>query len=1608
MPQAAFALAGMAGSFLGAGAAPLAGTGLLAGLTGSTAISGFMGLAFKQLAVSLVLGAVSRAVIGTPEGMGGHIGQRVRMSFSENNPGSFVMGRRGTPGELLYQGAWDNGGSDTPNEYYVQVIELSDLPATMNRVWINGEYVKLSPIMDSSHSNNPIGYPVEGYYKDGEPRLWVKFYDGTQTVADPYLLEKFGDHPDRPWTSDMVGYGMAYAIVTSGIRGSINRQRPECIFDLSAWGHYDPRKDSTAGGSGTQRWNDWTTWKPSTNPIVLIYNIIRGIHDPITGDFIWGGQDISARHLPISSWFAAMNACDVPHEDSDDKVRPTYTAGVEVMVDVDPARYVEELLKACVGDIAEVAGEWFVRAGGPGIPVYSYTSDHLLTDFMDDFDPFPSPLQSYNGIMATFVDPESGWVTIDAPARLSETYVQQDGGFRNVASVSYDAVINKFQAQQLMLTSLRNERRFRVHNHVIGPEARALTVLDEVEYTSVRDGYENKVCSINLLEDMENGCCAIALREVNPNDYDYNKVDDLPVVTGYYPRPPRPRRPADFAVYPDFVKDSQGRPRAPAIRLEWTVRAGVTGILIRVRLKNDPDKPVQTNLRATRPEEEPVQEFVLKANNQAVLMNGQPVKYFRFTNVAQGYVLISGKGIVGDEDYEVNAMYEPIPGHKWLDTWLSVHTPDVRLGLHDFDDVVVQKVTDAETNANDAAERVQELNTRVDRLDEFLDNTSTETLNKIQDIVDQLEGINTGTIQEIYGIGLAGLAKGWVRDPTFHYWENGVPTYWNVSAGFTNFGSRVTDGFYPSSLFIDTGGVTNLPIVIAANSVHMKSQDFTDDMVVASMSGRIFTGDISKASLRVEWRRASNGVWTPGDAFGEVATNGGLGDRWGFVVGGANNFASREFIFKKPAFTADALRLVLTLKDTTNLALSMRVDYLDVRAATEAEKKAYSANAYADAAVNTLSTTILGPAGALAAQKTAITAEYGLADAAINEVAVAAATKAEAVAGRITEVETRYGGNNLVKNPAFSDGVRAFGDPPYAWAGWDPGMAVAIKNPAGNVAVRDAPTRYFGAFTSTDAEMYEARAHPPEMCSVGDRIRVGFMAASNGTGVETRLQIRVRFFDANDEHFFTDVRTHVMSNALDTVKWTQTDFATIPVPAGAVKFDTYLRRPAVQTNHPVYFTNVDVRMVDRASFGLATSAMASASSASQTVATWKDRVDVTFGDFNTFVDATATAYASAEKALSSYVVRVKDGAFGIYHWDDTTGTGTAIRLSADDVLIPGTLSTGTLVITDLGYNMVPDDQLQSKNSWSGGQFGFSVLPTTTNEDADSNGELRYQDNGSALPVQSFSRPFPVRQGQRLLARYEAQSISGGAMVVRARIAWYGKNDVYTGITTTIGNINTASTALQSVELNMTVPSTLPRARRARFIFEVLAGNSGNCRFFSPKVISNEDASVLITPDGAFFNELQARTAWIQSAMIADAQVGTLKIGENAVTVPLFVERTSPLLSSGSYQDIVSFNVPMSTAGTIVVNSVVYVEVVSGATPTASEGRSVDLRIVIGGAVVFEILNDGMAGGHAICGGRTVAAGTHTVSVQFRHVPPYVSGSRARQQRTSVVAIGAKR
>ncbi|MDO5614525.1 MAG: phage tail protein, partial [Paracoccus sp. (in: a-proteobacteria)] len=546
-------------------------------------VAGFaIGATLLQAGASFALSALSRALMRKnappPAGLRSNV-----TTSGDNTPQNIILGKYATAGNMVCPPMTHGQDGKTPNAYLTYVVDLADMPlASLDAVWVDDERVI------------PTGTPdAEGFRRLGgrySATARIKFYDGRQTAADPYLLDRYGRDPDRPWRADMIGRGIAYAIVEFKLDRDLYKGFPRLLFEVTGSALYDPRRDSSAGGSGSQRWDNPATWRPSENPAVQVYNILRGITlDDYTR---WGGT-VDPVDLPLDNWRAAMSACDV-QVDGEASYRTSYEirVGPEDLGGDAPADIIDEILRGSCGQIMEYGGVWKLRMGGVGLPVMVLTDDDLLITEDHQYRPFLSLSETKNAVHAQYPEPAERWVAKEAPPRYAPDFETLDQGRRLIASVNLPATPYPAQVQRMMKFMLAEERRFAHHDLPLPPDFAALEPLDAVAWTSARNGYTNKVFEIGgKSDDLRSMIQRVTLRERDAADVAWRPSDLLPSAPVPIRRLPlAPQMVPGWNAVGDAVKDRAGASRRPAVRLTWeNDLPDVAAILWEIRVKGRTD-----------------------------------------------------------------------------------------------------------------------------------------------------------------------------------------------------------------------------------------------------------------------------------------------------------------------------------------------------------------------------------------------------------------------------------------------------------------------------------------------------------------------------------------------------------------------------------------------------------------------------------------------------------------------------------------------------------------------------------------------------------------------------------------------------------------------------------------------------------------------------------------------------------------------------------------------------------------------------------------------------------------------------------------------------------
>lgn len=619
------------------------GTGLAASGLAAAAIRFIGGYALNAIAGKLIAG----------QQQGAPINVSFDVKMGDDLPLSFVAGDYATAGKRKYMASWGPNTRDI-----VEVIEISAMPQAFGRFWVNDELGIIDTTQTVVRRGQNVGWPVENNGSGpGNPNIWVKWYDGTQTVADPYLVSVFGDDEDYPWTNAMVGRGKTYAVVTSCYHAEDQTEYPTFLWQPAPLPLYDWRYDSTNGGSGPQRWGNRATYEPTLNPAVIAYNIVRGIY--YGDEWVFGGKNLAAWRLPVAEWSAAANACDQDINLSVGGVQPRYRCGMEISVDMEPASVLDEIGKSANMKFAEVGGRLKPIVDLPGAAVFAFTDGDILITEGQSFSPFYPASETFNAISATYPERGEKWASKDAPEYI-DTDAQEDDGEYLPTSMSYGAVPFGNQVQRLMRSQMRDFRRMRRHQFYLPPDAYALEPgIDMVSWTSNRNGYINKQFMVESVSKTPGMNVLVSLREVDPSDYDWSSDFERPIVITP-PLNPRPfvQTAEGFNVAPSTIVDEASNARRPDVLATYVGdQVGITSIQIRARVLGRSELVVDT---------------------------------LRRWNTAQTWRSFN---VLPSTAYEFQArLYSDLTPRGAWSPWRTVTTPDVGFTWEDWDEALREEI----------------------------------------------------------------------------------------------------------------------------------------------------------------------------------------------------------------------------------------------------------------------------------------------------------------------------------------------------------------------------------------------------------------------------------------------------------------------------------------------------------------------------------------------------------------------------------------------------------------------------------------------------------------------------------------------------------------------------------------------------------------------------------------------------------------------------------------------------------------------------------------------------------------------------------------------------
>lgn len=458
------------------------------------AVAGMIATGLTWVAISAGLSLVSSALIGRPK-LGAPRGAREMVVKTTTGPRGIIYGEVTVGGTLVFMGT-----TGLKNQYLDFVIAVAGHEVdAITDVWIDDTLVTNAEINSGAAAGGAVGGTGQYRPRDGNTVLWIYKFLGrwSQEVSLPLIATDGTGYAD--WTAYHWLSSVAYVHIRCRRNGDAFESGPPQSFRFRMRGAkvYDPRLDSTNGGSGSQRYTDATTWTWSQNSALCTADYIVGgtLTNDVATPVRKRGFGASPSDVDWTSVISAANECQngvlVPIAGGGSGLQSRYVCDGAVYPsdDTPDADCLDALLTSMLGQVTYTGGIYKVHAGIYAVPVYTLNETDLAGSVK--YVTAQGRAERYNVVRGTRYDDTQGQ-PVEFLSRTDTSYQATDGRAL-YHDIELPCTTDEFRAQRIAQTILRRSREQKT---LIWPgqmSAAKIAVWETCYVTCAELGLSNKV-----------------------------------------------------------------------------------------------------------------------------------------------------------------------------------------------------------------------------------------------------------------------------------------------------------------------------------------------------------------------------------------------------------------------------------------------------------------------------------------------------------------------------------------------------------------------------------------------------------------------------------------------------------------------------------------------------------------------------------------------------------------------------------------------------------------------------------------------------------------------------------------------------------------------------------------------------------------------------------------------------------------------------------------------------------------------------------------------------------------------------------------------------------
>lgn len=347
---------------------------------------------------------------------------------------------------------------------------------------------------------------------------WIRGYTGASTETVDYIFQQAVIQPS------FLGKGLAKVFFTFKFNTDIYKGIPFPTVIPNGARVYDPRLDTTNGGSGAHRYATPSTWEfvhgaetynsqsIGSNPALCLAYYLMSIM----------GGEVDPVEIDWTTVIAAANVCDaqvnIPNGSGGSTTQDRYTCNGVLSASVqDWTDNIKPLADAMLGNVILANGVWRMYAGGWQTPTTSILKSDWVSGCQFTFDGGRD--SRFNRSRCFFMDGVQNYTRQECFARSNATYKAADGN-EDIDLVTQQLLTtNEYEAQRKAEFLLHGSRNQVQISGKLPPRFQGLLMWDTVTVTYDVFGWVSKTFRVVALKINIDGSVDVGLREEQDTDW---------------------------------------------------------------------------------------------------------------------------------------------------------------------------------------------------------------------------------------------------------------------------------------------------------------------------------------------------------------------------------------------------------------------------------------------------------------------------------------------------------------------------------------------------------------------------------------------------------------------------------------------------------------------------------------------------------------------------------------------------------------------------------------------------------------------------------------------------------------------------------------------------------------------------------------------------------------------------------------------------------------------------------------------------------------------------------------------------------------------------------